>query len=231
MLYARTGAFSGIGFAIPSNQAKFVYQSLKKNGRVTRGWLGVSIADVSANLPEAKSFGYKGNHGVLVEESLANTPATGKLQPGDIITAMDGKPVESVQELRNHVASTAPNTDVKFTIFRDNKEQPVTVKLGEQPENVLASSAAPGESGGAAEAEGAKIGLRLATPNQELLKKWDLTEVKGGPPRLSGTRIATLAPRSRVTHLRRWRSGLRTAPTRRWWSGTSTASAERWLTV
>jgi serine protease Do len=176
---SRTGAFSGIGFAIPSNQAKYVYQSLKKNGRVTRGWLGVSIADVSANLPEAQSFGYKGNHGVLVEQIVPNTPANGKLQPGDIITAMNGKPVDSVQELRNHVASTAPNTEVKFTVFRENKEEPVTVKLGEQPENVLASSVAPGESG-SAEAQGGKIGLRLATPNEELLKKWDLTEVKGG---------------------------------------------------
>jgi len=176
---SRTGAFSGIGFAIPSNQAKYVYQSLKKNGKVTRGWLGVSIADVSANLPEAQSFGYKGNHGVLVEQIVPNTPANGKLQAGDIITAMNGKPVESVQDLRNHVASTAPNTEVKFTVFRENKEEPVTVKLGEQPENVLASSVAPGESG-STEAEGAKIGLRLATPNEELLKKWDLTEVKGG---------------------------------------------------
>jgi serine protease Do len=176
---SRTGAFSGIGFAIPSNQAKFVYQSLKKNGKVSRGWLGVSIADVAANLPEAQSFGYKGNHGVLVEQIVPNTPASGKLQPGDIITGMNGKPVESVQELRNHVASTPPNTDVKFTIFRESKEQPVTVKLGEQPENVLASSMAPGESG-STEAEGAKIGLRLATPTEELLKKWDLSDVKGG---------------------------------------------------
>jgi len=176
---SRTGAFSGIGFAIPSNQAKFVYKSLKSTGKVSRGWLGVSISDVATDLPKAQSFGYKGTHGVLVEQIVPNTPASGKLQPGDIIVGMDGKPVESVQELRNHVASTAPNTDVKLTIFREDKEQPVTLKLGEQPENVLASNAVPGQNG-PAEAEGAKIGLRLATPNEELLKKWDLTDVKGG---------------------------------------------------
>src|SRR5438477_5892297 len=77
---SRTGAFSGIGFAIPSNQAKFVFESLKKSGHVTRGWLGVSIQDVSTDLPLVESFGYKGSSGVLVEQVVPNTPAIGKLQ-------------------------------------------------------------------------------------------------------------------------------------------------------
>src|SRR3954470_5403912 len=102
---SRNGTFSGIGFAIPTNMAKFVYSSLKANGKVSRGWLGVSISDVSADPPKAQSFGYKGEHGVLVEQVVPNTPATGKLQPGDIILAIDGKPVETVQQLRNQVAS------------------------------------------------------------------------------------------------------------------------------
>jgi serine protease Do len=177
---SRTGAFSGIGFAIPSNQAKFVYNSLKNSGKVSRGWLGVSISDVSADLPKAQSFGYKGTHGVLVEQIVPNTPAAGKLQPGDIIVGIDGKPVESVQELRNHIATTPPNTNIKLSIFRDDKEQPITLKLGEQPDNVLASAESGTNSNGAPEAEGSKVGLRLANPSDELLKKWDLTDVKGG---------------------------------------------------
>jgi serine protease Do len=178
---SRTGTFSGIGFAIPSDMAKFVYKSLKANGKVSRGWLGVSISDVSADPPKAQSFGYKGEHGVLVEQVVPNTPATGKLQPGDIIVAMDGKPVETVQQLRNQVASTPPNTDIKLTVFRDNKEQPITLKLGEQPENVLASNTVPRNgSGNMPEAEAGKMGLRLANPSDELMKKWDLADVKSG---------------------------------------------------
>jgi serine protease Do len=181
---SRTGTFSGIGFAIPANQAKFVYQSLKSSGKVSRGWLGVSISDVSANLSLAQSFGYQGTHGVLVEDVVPNTPATGKLEPSDIIVAVDGKPVDNVQQLRDRIAATPPNTDVKLTVFRDGKEQPITLKLGEQPENVLASNKAPPKDGGSAnnmpEADAGKIGLRLANPNDELLKKWDLADVKSG---------------------------------------------------
>src|SRR6185312_14349852 len=70
---SRSGGFQGIGFAIPSNEAKFVYEALKSHGKVVRGWLGVSIADVARNEKEAQSFGYKGTAGVLVEQSFPNT--------------------------------------------------------------------------------------------------------------------------------------------------------------
>ena len=86
----------------------------------------------------AKSFGFEGNTGVLVEETFPNTPATGKLQKGDIITELDGKAVDDVQELRNTVAVTPPGTDVKFKVWRNNKSVEVTVKIGEQPDNLMA---------------------------------------------------------------------------------------------
>jgi serine protease Do len=180
---SRTGAFSGIGFAIPSNQAKFVYESLKKSGHVTRGWLGVSIQDVSTDLPLVESFGYKGSSGVLVKQIMPNTPATGKLHEGDIITSLNGKNVDSVQQLRNQIAATAPNSDVKLGVFRDGKEETVTLRLGEQPENMLVSN--PGKGGAGShqnmpEADAGKLGLRLASPDDELLKKWDLADVKSG---------------------------------------------------
>src|SRR5207245_6629904 len=104
-----SGSFSAIDFAIPSTQAKQIYQTIREHGKVTRGWLGVSIADVGKNLEEAKSFGYTGVAGVLVEQVLPKTPANGKLQPGDIITGLNGKPVQDVQQLRNAVAMTPPN--------------------------------------------------------------------------------------------------------------------------
>ena len=180
---SRTGAFSGIGFAIPSNQAKFVYQSLKGNGKVTRGWLGVGIRDVTSDLPLAQSFGYEGTTGVMVPQIIPNTPAAGKLEPGDIIVSIDGKPVENTIALRNQIAATAPNTEIKLGVFRDNKEQSVLLKLGEQSDDMMAFST-PGKGGGNSsampEAEAGKLGLRLANPNDEMLKKWDLSGVKSG---------------------------------------------------
>jgi serine protease Do len=179
---SRTGAFSGIGFAIPSNQAKFVYKSLKDSGKVTRGWLGVSISDVSADVPLAQSFGYKGTTGVLVPQVLPNTPATGKLKAGDIITSIDGKSIENMIQLRNKIASTAPNTEITLGVFRDGKQQDVPLKLGTQPEDMMA--AVPnrgGESSSAMpEADAGKLGLRLSSPNDEMLKKWNLDDVKSG---------------------------------------------------
>jgi serine protease Do len=181
---SRTGAFSGIGFAIPSNQAKFVYESLKKSGHVTRGWLGVSISDVATDVPLAQSFGYQGTTGVLVGQTMPNTPATGKLKAGDIITGFNGHDVKNVQELRNEVAATSPNTDVKLNVFRDGKDEMVTLKLGEQPDNVFMASL-PGKNkdhhnGAMPEADAGKIGLRLASPSDELLKQYDLADIKQG---------------------------------------------------
>ena len=83
---SRSGAFSGIGFAIPSDQAHSIYTMLKEKGHVTRGWLGVSIEDVQRNPDLAHSFGYDGDTGVLVQQVINGTPSFGKLQEGDIIT-------------------------------------------------------------------------------------------------------------------------------------------------
>jgi len=180
---SRTGAFSGIGFAIPSNQAQYIYNALKNTGHIARGWLGVSISDVSADVELAASFGFKGSNGVLVGQIMPNTPATGKLKEGDIVTSFNGKPVKNVQELREEVARTAPNTEVKLGVFRDDKDQTVTLKLGEQPDDLMAS-AGSGKGGGShnamPEAEAGKLGLRLASPGDEALKQYDLGDVKQG---------------------------------------------------
>src|SRR6201999_1350333 len=83
-----------------------------------------------------KATGYDGTTGVFVPAVRSDTPATGKLQAGDIITAIDGKKVTNVTELRSTIASTKPETDVKLTVFRNGKTQDVTVKIGEQPESL-----------------------------------------------------------------------------------------------
>ena len=149
LIASRSGGFQGVGFAIPSNQAKQVYQILKDKGKVVRGWLGVEIADVSKLPEEAKSSGYQGEDGVLVKGVLRDTPAAGKLQSGDVVTALDGKPVKDTQQLRGAIALMAPDTEVTLQVIRDGKSQDVKIKLGEQPASEEAMASRAGGGGGA----------------------------------------------------------------------------------
>ena len=122
----------GIGFAIPINMAKELLPQLKK-GKVTRGWLGVSIQEVTDDI--AKSFKLKKSQGALVAEVMEDTPAErGGLERGDIIVSFDGKSVETPNELQRIVANTSPNKRVKVEVMRDGKAKTLTVKVGTMPE-------------------------------------------------------------------------------------------------
>ncbi len=183
---SRSGGFQGIGFAIPSNQAKFVYSNIKNNGKVTRGWLGVGIADVSKTEGLADRLDYKGTDGVLVEQTYPDTPADGKLRNGDIITKIDGKKVTNTQQLRNQIAVTAPGKDTILTIWRDGKEIKVTIKLGEQPDDLTAmktgKSAVPenGKDNRETPANTETLGLRLTDPTDAMAERFHLPEGKEG---------------------------------------------------
>ncbi len=179
---SRNGGFQGIGFAIPSNMARFIYSSLKDKGKVVRGWLGVSIGDVARNQPAAKSFGWDKSEGVLVEEIIAGTPATGKLQRGDIVTEINGKSVDTVQQLRNTIAAMPPGTEVQFKVFRDSKFETVAVKLGEQPADLaMAARKAGGRDNSVKEvtASADALGIHVQTLTGEMADRRGL-DVKGG---------------------------------------------------
>jgi serine protease Do len=177
----RSGGFQGIGFAIPSNQAKFVYAALKEKGKVTRGWLGVSIRDVAQDAAGIQqAFNYSGTTGVFVHELLENAPVAGKLQRGDIITEMNGKPVKTVQELRNTIAATPPNSELKLKVFRGGKLQDTTIRIGEQPENLEQVSLPggrnrPGTPGAPRESTTELRGMTLSNPTEELAQKFGLS--------------------------------------------------------
>jgi serine protease Do len=180
---SHSGGFQGIGFAIPSNQAKYVYTALKEKGKVVRGWLGVGIRDVAKYPQVAKSFDYDGHTGVIVDQIIKGTPATGKLQPGDIITQVNGKEVASVQELRNSIAAMPPGEQVKMNVFRNGKQQEVAIKLGEQPENVLAMRGNPREERSTPKRDATTsadaLGIQVKTLTPEIAKSNNL-ELKGG---------------------------------------------------
>jgi serine protease Do len=179
---SQSGGFQGIGFAIPSNEAKELYTQLKEKGKVTRGWLGVGIDDVSRRQDEAQSFGYTQTNGVIVTEVRRNQPASGKLQPGDVITSINGKALTNVEELREQVAMIAPGTDATLHIYRAGKELDVPIKIGEQPENELAmSEGGRGELRRQANPPGDEsIGVRLSDVTPELADKYGLENTQGG---------------------------------------------------
>ncbi len=135
-IFSTSGGYMGIGFAIPSDMAKTVMDSIIKYGKVIRGWLGVSIQNLTPEL--AKSLGIKETEGALISGIESNSPADkAGFKRGDLITEMNGKKIADVTSLRNMVAVTAPGTRVDFKIIRNNKEESITATLGEYKEKQI----------------------------------------------------------------------------------------------
>jgi serine protease Do len=138
------GQYAGVGFAIPSDMVKRVMPTLVKGESVTRGFLGVSIQDVTAEL--AGKFHLAGTEGALVSQISAGSPAENAgFHVGDVILKYRGKAVTDTRELRNLVAATDPGTKADVTILRDGVEKTLTVSVGKLSADEVASSK---ESGG-----------------------------------------------------------------------------------
>jgi len=130
-IFSTSGGYMGIGFAIPSDIAKTNMQSIIKHGKVVRGWLGVQIQNITDEL--AKHFDIKVDNGALVTDILTGTPAEkAGFQRGDIIVEYDGKTVVDTNDLRNKVAATLPDTEVKIKVMREGKDKDIPVTIGEQ---------------------------------------------------------------------------------------------------
>jgi serine protease Do len=131
-ILSRTGGYMGIGFAIPSNMAQPIMQSLVADGKVVRGWLGVGIQEVDPEL--AKALGASTTQGVLVSEVMPDGPgARAGLRRGDVIVSVDGKATPSTGRLRNVIASSRAGSAVTLSLMRDGKAQELKVTLGELP--------------------------------------------------------------------------------------------------
>ncbi len=130
---SNSGGYQGIGFAIPINQAKWVTDQLVKNGSVSRGYLGVSIGEVTSEL--AAKFGVQKGEGVLVAEVMPNTPAAeAKMQDGDIITKFAGTAVHSPKEVQDLVERAAIGKAEQVSILRDGKPMTLNVTVKPLPE-------------------------------------------------------------------------------------------------
>ena len=139
-ILSRSGAYQGIGFAIPVNMARNIATQLIEKGEVTRGWLGVSIQQVTPEL--AGQFELEeGTKGVLITEVHEGTPAfEAGMQAGDVIIAYNDKPVTNINELRHSVANTVPGTKMDVTVLRRGKEKLLQVEVAEQTSEALAQA-------------------------------------------------------------------------------------------
>jgi serine protease Do len=141
-IFSRTGGNQGIGFSVPSNMARSVMESLIKHGRVLRGFLGVGLQDLDEALQ--KEFNTEPGVGALITEVQPGTPAQkGGLREYDVILSVNGKKVESVQDLRLTVASMQPGAKVTLQLNRERKPLELTVQLGEKTEKKEVAQPAP----------------------------------------------------------------------------------------
>ena len=133
-IFSRSGGYMGIGFAIPINMVKEIETQLLKSGKVTRGWLGVSIQNIDEKL--AKSFGLAKTGGILVSDVQDGTPAAkAGLRQGDVILKLNDTELTDVGDLRNRIAMLEPGSKAALTLVRDGKEQRLDVTIGKQPDN------------------------------------------------------------------------------------------------
>jgi serine protease Do len=163
-----SGGFEGIGFAIPSNMALYVARQLIAYGEVKRGWLGITIQDLTPEL--ADSFGLKRMKGALISDVIKKGPAAeAGLKRGDLIIRYRGQEIPDSAALRNDVATTPIGTKAPITVIRKGKKQEVTVKIGNLKE------AAKLMEGSAEE----RLGVKVAPISGKEVANYGLQENEG----------------------------------------------------
>jgi serine protease Do len=163
----------GIGFATPVNMVKAVLVQLKEKGKVTRGWIGVSIQEITPEL--AASFGLEEPVGALVSAVIPGDPAEkAGIEPGDIIVEFDGKPIENVNDLPRTVAATAPGKKAEIKLIREGKEKVLSVEIAEKRE---AGEEAPPEEEEARVEE--RLGLSVQSITPEIAERFGIKDMEG----------------------------------------------------
>lgn len=158
-IFSTSGGFMGLSFAIPSNLAMQIKDQLVKNGKVTRGRIGVVIQSVTQDL--AESFGMKAPKGAIVSQVEKDGPAAkAGLQEGDIITAVNGKAIDDSVDMPVIIGSMAPGSIAKLSIIRNNKDMTLDVKVEEAPNESASSNASK-------TAAANKLGVTVRSLNDE----------------------------------------------------------------
>ena len=172
----------GIGFAIPSNLAEQIINELRESKNVSRGWLGVTVQNVDDAM--ARALGLKNAKGALIGSVMPDEPAAkAGMKAGDVVIAVNGKPVADASDLTRSVAQLKPNSTPELTIVRDGEEMKLKVKLGERASRVNS------QSGGQSDSDGLGVAIKPLTPEdaRALRIKGDvkgliIVDVKDGSP-------------------------------------------------
>ncbi|MCF7202529.1 DegQ family serine endoprotease [Pseudomonas oligotrophica] len=198
-IFTRSGGFMGLSFAIPIDVAMDVANQLRDSGKVSRGWLGVSIQEVNKDL--ADSFGLDRPAGALVAQVMDGSPAArGGLQVGDVIVSMNGKPIIMSADLPHLVGSLKPGTEATFQVVRNGERKKLDIEIGALPDDdSLASAGEPGEG---AAASNNRLGVAVAELSDEQKRGMEIDsgvvirELQSGPAAMIGLR-----PGDVITHL------------------------------
>jgi len=176
-IFSRTGGYQGIGFAVPSNMAQSVMNQLINKGKVTRGWLGITIQNFTPEL--AKQFGLSKSTGALVTEILKGSPAEkAGIKRGDIITEVDKKEVKNVEALRNMIAQSKVGSRIQLKVIRDGKLIVIAVTITELPQDMTQN--VPREQNEKFREENALAGFSVMNLTQEIAKQLDIPKDEKG---------------------------------------------------
>jgi serine protease Do len=182
-ILSRSGGFQGIGFAIPANLARHVIDSLVGSGRVVRGYLGVTIQDLSPDL--ADQFQLKSNRGAMVADVKPDSPAAiSGLKSGDVILEYQGKPVKDSRQLKFAVAATEPGQKANIGFLREGKNETATATVGELPGEKQTAGAVTGRD------EGVLDGVDVADLDAAARNEFEV------PPRVHGAVVTNVDPSS-----------------------------------
>lgn len=181
-----TGDYNGVGFALPSNETKFVYGQILEHGKVRRGFLGVLLDSVKPEF--AKVYGMGETRGAIITDVRAavGPAAAAGLLTGDIITEFDGKPVISAQDLIGKVSSASPDRNIALKVLREQGTtlvpKTISLKLGERPADSISVPDDPSRTKlpiDAAKPETKPFGLTLVQLTPQMAETYKLTGQKG----------------------------------------------------
>ena len=162
-IFSPSGGSVGIGFDIPAATAKLVVNQLKDKGYITRGWLGVQVQPVTADI--ADSLGLKQARGAMVDNPQADSPAAkAGIEAGDVITSVNGTDVKDSRDLARTISTLAPGTSVKLDVLHKGTSKTMTLTLGEMPNDRQAN--AGGEHQSKETAGTPRLGLSLAPASE-----------------------------------------------------------------
>ncbi len=175
-IFSRSGGYQGIGFAVPSNMARTIIEQLREKGRVVRGWIGVTIQDLTPEL--ARNFGLDSPSGALVSDVFRGSPAEkAGIRRGDIIVEFSGEKIPTVSTLRNMVAQSRVGHEVVVKLIRNRKKMNFKIKIAELPDEFTEIASL---KKGVPEDENPLSGLTVAELTNSIARQLGINPAEGG---------------------------------------------------